>query len=412
MISIIDILFYPIFFTALTGIAIFIYTNRNDKLKLVFIISLPLLPIGWRLIINISSQRYAILLVWPAIFFSAFAYCRIVDHMGHSRLRHKKTLIAIFNSAAIGIVILLIGKTLHLNPYRTNMQDAGVAITQARAGSNMTAVLLDYCGDGNRLAFFAGIKNYLSHAQIETANYVLDLLPFRNSNVTAFVAKRKKVGEAFQSDIGGMKLVPIFCRPVNRKEKQELVVYQLDTSNSTTPKIQFSTENIFRNSDLTQSKSTLVNTEYVKKLMTQGNRFSELMPENWNMVATRGWRKGADGYVEYSPDKPPSLLLRAKDRINYYTQDMFPADNYKFTFKARIANGTLLGISLITYPNVPCYSDDYPRIALLTDNNQDKQYTVFIDKALFTIPCRFRICLELLCGEVEFYNFELYREVK
>lgn len=411
--SIIDALFYPVFIGAIIGIVCFLYDYRNNYFLIFSTIGTLLILISWRIIINIVSSRYAIILIWPAMFFTAYCLCSLYKKtysLPHKQRHFIKSLIIV-----IGCVIFatLLGKTFHLNPYRTVLQDAGNIIAQD-CPERTTGLLLDYSNDASRLSFFSDKEVFLAYPEIKLSTFDIDILPFENTNTTAYIICEFE-SETEQQQVARM-LPPraelLFKSYRNKKKKKYITVWKLPPQFYTPVTEYVQENNIFRNSSLHQYQPLDIHDQRIIELQQRGHYFSNILPENWNMLATRGWRNGAQGKFVYNniDQNSPFFDLSSQERVILYSQDLYPAGNYKFSFKAKLMPGTLLAISLITYPTVQRYKDDYPRIAIFAGSGHEEEYSVYIDKLTLIDADKFRICLDLLHGSARFYSFALFPE--
>ncbi len=154
-------LFEPIAAGAVPGIAAALIFGWKKRSAWYWILLFSILfMIGWRLAIQIVSSRYAAILIYPAIIFTAY-FCFQTERLSvlFKQYRHGIFICRLVPWLLIlGLSIVCIGKVLHYNPYSDYVIKTCKVFLDDTEEKEKVYVYSLGCGEKSRIIYYSGLK--------------------------------------------------------------------------------------------------------------------------------------------------------------------------------------------------------------------------------------------------------------
>ena len=434
------VLFEPIAVGAVLGMitAAVIYWKRHTPLYWLIGLSIFFM-IGWRLLIQIVSSRYSVILLIPAVIATGFCCFQtewLIKYIPKFPEKWRKTVPYL---SIIGLGIASIGQSLHLNPYGDYIIRAADLIkTDAQGTTDPHILTIDH--EMRRLSYYTGFpSSSIMYAGLPEDAYIKNIgdrihkavsVPATKIYVILFESVKHPKGYYLQKVSPGIKN-DIHCIGEfyhNRKKRRVTRIYRYDYADY----FNFSCRPVLENDSPVKKKADVRITfdktypethSYYKNVMAHfrkqnGLKAPELkdFPIDWFVVGTPGYLPDANAELGIVTGWDGSKVFRIKaDKfISTYTGRMYPAKKWHVVMKVSGKKGTVFDLATHSY-DAKLRNNGFPFFPAikLPEDNRVYEYKITIPEGFYTPETKYiRPTVYLTQGVLLVHSIELYSEAK
>ncbi len=423
-----DILFIPIAIGAVLGVLVgaVMGWRRRSAWYLSLVLALFVM-VSWRVAIQILSGRYAAVLIFPAVIFTAYFIVKsdflagFIPKFPECIRKHLPMLFV------IGLVIGSIGQLLHFNPYADHVIKTAALIREdAKKFPDSQILATDYW----RLSFYSGLPvHVINSISVTEEEYLAEIgNALKQSSMfsggvyyAVFPVSLKHSPQYYLSEVpefirNEMTLLGEFYH--NRKKRRGTRVYRYDLhrafafSSNPAGKVKNPDKKI---RTFSFEKAYPANAGFYereqKKFAALGERVQmpELknFPDSWNASGTGGYVPGSNGQLGIItlPDGKNVFHLKSDSLIAAYCLRGVRAGNYRMKITVSGVPGSSFALGGHFYAKSPLAYNIYPQMKLPDSGVWEFWLT---QKYIYPGADTMRVALLLHHGEIFVHSIELY----
>ncbi len=208
-----QILFEPIAVCGMLGLILAFVLQRKQKSDFFWFAAVSILfMIVWRVLIQIVSSRYAVLLLYPATIGTVYLCFKVPEFLNFIPEKWRKLLPYGLMAA---LTLACVGKDLHVNPYDDYLIRCG---TYLRENAAPDASVLCYSAAVTRIEYYSGRKTLELHPKEDTAPEIERAVLNRKPDWLVLNGRK-------QENIRNCTLVQTY--DLNRKKKKKVYLYRV-----------------------------------------------------------------------------------------------------------------------------------------------------------------------------------------
>ncbi len=209
-----QILFEPIAVCGVLGLVLAFILQRKQKSDFLWFAAVSILfMIVWRVVIQIVSSRYAVLLLYPATIGTVYLCFKVPEFLKFIPEKWRKFLPYCLTAV---LVLVCIGKDLRVNPYDDYLIRCG---TYLRENSAPDEVVLCYADAVTRIEYYSGRKIIELYPKEDTVPEIERAVQKRVPDWLVLYGKK-------QENIRNCTLVQTY--DLNRKKKKKVYLYRVN----------------------------------------------------------------------------------------------------------------------------------------------------------------------------------------
>lgn len=412
-------LFIPFAIAALIGMAFTFFVPRGKRppyLILLFLFSL--VQIFWRFSLDALSKRYFIALIFPALFFSAFACVRFCDAINNFPVLKKVSCLLRWIIPS-GLIVSCFVALFHYNPYNECPIKIAECIENDAKSLPCTArVVCTAETFKNRICYYLSrdacdlsFDPVVYNGSLDRDEMIGIVKLFRSETVPLyFIIQRPSSQTQISADEVSVPVhswARIYSTFSSRNKKRTVEVYRMFPYNLQrhSPAM---VGNLLPNGDFSKiSRRTLVSLE------NAGFRFFRKavdMADDWTV--TTPWSKSSlDSEFEFvSQGADPAMRIKSSCRFTVCNRKHFDVSNYLLRFSVQSRTDSLLHVSVHTY-DASSRAHSFFNLAVfnLGPMRSAETYQVLLKQSDFPKEVKdFILCFKLEHGEVFIHSAELY----